>query len=79
MKDKKWLKLFVFMLLAFVLTMDFIALLAYLAARTYIYFIRGVEFGVDLQELLRIIKAASLGGFVAGAGCWYAYLKNERS
>ena len=79
MKDKQWLKLFVFMLLAFVLTMDFIALLAYLAARTYIYFIRGVEFGVDLQELLRIIKAASLGGFVAGAGCWYAYLKNERS
>ena len=79
MKDKQWLKLFVFMLLAFVLTMDFIALLAYLAARTYIYFIRGVEFGVDLQELLRIIKAASLGGFVAEAGCWYAYLKNERS
>lgn len=78
MKDKKWLKLFVFMLFAFVLTMDFIALLAYLAARTYIYFIRGVEFGVDLQELLRIIKAASLGGFVAGAGCWYAYLKSKR-
>ncbi|WNN48572.1 hypothetical protein RIN58_00170 [Siccibacter colletis] len=79
MKDKNWLKKFLLILLALVLTMDFIALLAYLAARTYIYFIRGVEFGVDLQELLRIIKAASLGGFVAGAGCWYAYLKNERS
>lgn len=79
MKDKNWLKGFVLIVLAFVLTMDFIALLAYLAARTYIYFIRSVEFGVDLPELLRIIKAASLGGFVAGAGCWYAYLKNERS
>lgn len=59
--------------------MEFIALLAYLAARTYIHFIRGVEFGVGFQELLRIIKAASLGDSVAGAGCWYAYLKNKRS
>ena len=79
MKDKNWLKTFLLILLAFVLTMDFIALLVYLAVRTYIYFISGVEFGVDLQELLRIIKSASLGGFVAGAGCLYSYLKNERA
>lgn len=79
MRGEKWLKSFLLVLLAFVLMMDFIALLTYIAAKTYIFFVRGVEFGVDLPELLRIIKGASFGGVVAGVGCWYAYLKNERS
>ena len=79
MRDKKWLKSFLLVLLAFILMMDFIALFAYLVARIYVYFFRGVEFCVDLPELLRIIKGASFGGVVAGVGCWYAYLKNERS
>jgi hypothetical protein len=78
-KEKKWFKSFLLILLALVIGMNFIALIAYFLARLYVYFVRDVGFCVDLPELLKIIKGASLGGVVAGIGCWYAYLKNERS
>jgi hypothetical protein len=78
MKGIKWFKSFLLILFALVIGMDFIALIIYFLAKLYVYFARDIEFSVDLPELLRIIRGASLGGVVAGIGCWYAYLKSER-
>jgi len=69
----------VFLIVAFVLMANAIAFITYVAAKLYLYFMREIPFGIFLPGFFRLIKGASFGGVVAGVGCWYAYLKNERS
>lgn len=79
MTGKKWILLFALFMLLSILTMNFVGLVAYAIAKTYLYFVRDVPFLIYLPGLYKVIRGASFGGIVVGIGCWYVYYRNEHS
>jgi len=79
MTFKKRLLSLIFLIFAFVLMANAVALVTYAAAKLYLYVVRDIPFGTYLPSFMRLVKGATVGGLVAGGGCWFAYLKNERS
>ena len=78
MTFNRWFLSLIFLIIAFVLMADAIAFITYVAAKLYIYFVRGIPFGIFLPGFFRLIRGASFGGVVAGIGCWFIYYKNRK-
>ncbi|WP_310606960.1 hypothetical protein [Buttiauxella brennerae] len=79
MTYQKWFLSLIFLIISFVLMADIIVIVTYVAAKIYLHFVRDIPFGTYLPGFLRLIKGATIGGVIAGIGCWYIYYKNERS
>ncbi|WNN48568.1 hypothetical protein RIN58_00150 [Siccibacter colletis] len=75
MNNNKKIVLLIFLVVTSVLTMNLIAVVIYLLAKAYLYLFQDVPLGNFLSGFLRAIRGASIGGLIAGIGCWFLYLK----
>ncbi|EAS2900308.1 hypothetical protein DTC83_06595 [Salmonella enterica] len=78
MTFKKWLVLLIFLITAFVFTMNVVVCAIYITAKLYLYIVRNIPVDTYLPGLLRLVKGASFGGVIGGIGCWFIYFKNEK-
>lgn len=76
MTFKKWFLTLIFLIISFVMMADIIVIAIYVAAKIYLHLIRDIPFGVYLPGFWRLIKGSTIGGIIAGIGCWYIYYKN---
>lgn len=54
MTVRKWLALLIFFILSFVITVNFIMLVTYVAVKLYLYVVRGISFETYLPSFFEV-------------------------
>lgn len=76
--DKRWLLLFLYLIVACMVTVSLGFILIQFAVELFFKVFYGLPIDLSNINVLKCIKAGSVGGAIGGIGCWFIYFRQYR-
>lgn len=78
MTTRKWLFIFLYLLISYTLALNVMAMITLLITRFFFLIFYDVPFEIEYVDLIKYAKAATFSGSLVSIGCWWIYYRHDR-
>ena len=78
MTTRKWLFIFLYLLISCTLALNVMALITLLITRLFLLIFYEVPIEIEYVDLIKYAKAATFSGSLVSIGCWWIYYRHYR-